>query len=610
MQVVVALWAAALLIACPAFGQREIVAQQTQGQKAPPKPTTAPPESRTVDLFTGQPNYSKGNSWFPNIIKPYESMRVPTPNLANSPRIDQLIANGKLMLSLQDAISLALENNLNIAVQRYTPLEAQTGILAANGPFDPVLSFSGSVSTSSQLFNNSFLGGGVFTAKSHQTTADVSYTELFHTGTSISVGWTNTRTSSNQANIFNPSVNSGIQARINQPLLNGFGIFQNTFLILEAKNTEKAAEANFKSSVIFDVTNTATHYWALVFARKFVAVEEAAIASDQKNYDDEQKELQIGTKAHLDVVQAEYQLAFDRQNLVNAQTSQLRSEITLLNDITKNPMAPSLTGVEVVPTTEITEPPPIENIPLEDAVQEAWKNSPALQAQELQLENAGISVKATKNQLLPTLDLSGAYSGGGLSGVSTAGGVVVDNGLGTSLSQIFHNDSPTYSASLTFSMPIRNRTAQANHASAMLVQRSQEVSYQEAKNTIFMNVREAIISLQQDRAALTAGEKNVALAQESYDDEVKKLQLGTSNSLFVSQKQQLLVAAQATELQARVALADDEWNFNDVMSRTLDVNHIVIAGAQPATGAQGVQIRNAGAGASTPSQPGGAASGR
>lgn len=609
-QFAVALWAAASLAVWPAFGQQQLVAREAQGQKAPPKPAEASPASRTVNLFAGQPDYSKGNSWFPNLIKPYESMKVAQPSLTNSPRLDQLIANGKLMLSLQDAISLALENNMGIEVARYTPLIGQTGILAANAPFDPSLQVSGTVSTSSQLFPNTFAGAGVNTVKSHQTTADVTYTELFHTGTNLSVSWTNTRNSSNQAaNLFNPYVSSGIRATISQPLLNGFGIFQNTYLILEAKNTAKVDQANFKATVITDVTTTAIDYWSLVFARQFVDVENAAIASDQKNYDDLQKELQIGTAAHLDVVQAESQLASDKQGLVTAQTNQLRSEITLLNDITKNPLASSLTGIEVVPTTEISEPPPVENIPLQDAVQEAWKNSPALQAQELQLENAGYSVRATKNQLLPSLNLSGSYSGSGLEGVSTVGGVTTNNGLTNALSDIFHNDSPTYSASLTFTLPIRNRLAQANHASALLNQRSQEAFYQESKNTIFMNVREAIISLTQDRASVAAGAQAVAFAQESYNDEEKKLQLGTSTSFNVALKQQQLIAAQANELSARVTLAEDEWRFNQAMSRTLDVNHIIIAGANGSASATGLQVSNPGT-RPIPALPAGAASAR
>lgn len=597
VQFAVALWAAASLIVAPAFGQaQQIVAQQTQEQQAPPKPTTAPPAPQTMNLFTGQPNYTKGNSWFPNIIKPYESMSVPAANLANSPKVSDLISNGKLMLSLQDAISLAIENNLNIAVARYTPLEGQTGILGANGVFDPVLGLTGDVSTSSTLYNNTFAGQGVFTAKGHATAADVTYSELFHTGTTLSVAWDNTRQSSNQTNIFNPSVQSYLSATISQPLLRNFGIFANTYQIIEAKNMSKVDQDGFEQQVIVSVTTTALDYWALVGDLENVKVQQAAVASNQEFYDDTNKEFQIGTAAEAAVVQAQSSLANAKQAMVQAQTAQLQQEVVLLNDITKDPLAGPLAGIEIVPTTPLSEPPEVENIPIQQAVEEAWKNSPALAEDELLLENAGILAKATKNQLLPSLTLSGTYSGSGLAGNTATGGVVIDNGLGTALSDIFQNDSPTYSASLTFSMPIRNRAAQASHANALLTQRAQQTGYQQAKNTIFVNVNSAMVALKQDRASLAAAEEAVKYQQITYDNTKKTYELGTGTALEVVQQEQALAQYQGLELSAKVNLAAAEWTFNQAMSRTLAVNHIIIAGAaSPSrTNGPGQPTQNAG----------------
>lgn len=600
VQFAVALWAAASLIVAPAFGQaQQVLAQETQQeQQAPPKPTTAPPASQTVNLFTGQPNYAKGNSWFPNIIKPYEAVNVPAANLTNSPKVSDLISNGKLMLSLQDAISLTLENNLDIAVQRYTPLLGSANILGANGKFDPSLGITGSVSSSSSQFNNVFQGSGALTAKSHATAVDFSYNQLFHTGTQITVGWTTNRQSSNLAtSLFNPSVDTFITASITQPLLNGFGVLPNTYQIIQAKNMEEYDRDGFEASVIADVTRTADDYWSLVGALENVKVQQAAVAANQELYENTNKEYEIGTKAQADVVQAQSSLANAKQGMVQAQTAQLQQGTILLNDITKDPLAGPLAGIEIVPTTPLSEPPEVENIPIQQAVEEAWRNSPGLRQAGLLLQNDQVAEKAARNGLLPRLNIGASYSGSSLRGVEVVNGVIVSNtGLGNALNDVFQNQSPVYEGSLTLSLPIRNRQAQAAEASARLTQQAQGTIYQEDKNAIFVSVNSAMVTLKQDRASLAAAKEAVKYQQITYDNTKKEFELGTAFAYQVVLQEQQLASYEGLELTAEVNLAAAEWNFNSAMSRTLAVNHIVIAGAaSPSrTNGQGQRTQNAG----------------
>ena len=169
--------------------------------------------------------------------------------------------------------------------------------------------------------------------------------------------------------------------------------------------------------MITDVTNTSNAYWALVYGRAFVDVEKAAVAVDQQLYEDNQKQLAIGTMAPLDVVTAESQLASDQQALVQAQGAELQDETQLLNDITKNPGDPVLQNVEVVPTTPISTADSVGNPAIEDAVQSAWQARPELQEIALQLKNDNIEAKVTTNALLPTLNLVGQYSTTGLGGI-------------------------------------------------------------------------------------------------------------------------------------------------------------------------------------------------
>jgi outer membrane protein len=400
--------------------------------------------------------------------------------------------------------------------------------------------------------------------------------------------------------------------QITQPLLNGFGRIANTRYIIEAKNTVKVGEAQFTQQVISTVTQVSNDYWELVFAGENVKVEEMSVGTDEQLYENNKKQLEIGTMAPLDVVTAESQLASDQQQLVQAQTTQLQDETALLNDITKDPLAASLAGVEVVPTTPISTPD-IENISIEDAVAEAWQKRPELQQYELNLKNAGIEVKATKNALLPSLNLFGEYQAAGLGGNSfkTEGHqtglapilsepvvdptdtligflaaptgfttVPVPGGLTDDWNTMINAKYPTIVGGITLSLPIRNRAAQGLNAVAMLTERQQEAQYRQEQNTIFLNVRNSLIALEQDRAAVAAAEKAQDLARQSYDAEVKKFQLGSSTSFNVVLKQQQLTSAEGIELRDRTNLIEAQVNFNQAMGRTLDVNNISVADAR------------------------------
>ncbi|MGA2719912.1 MAG: TolC family protein, partial [Candidatus Acidiferrales bacterium] len=548
----------------------------------------------------------------------------------------------KLMLSLEDAISLGLENNMDIAVQRFTPWLDETALLRAksgvNGRlvFDPVLTGTGYISQSSVPVNNPFLAGVTSASStssntssvapnliSHNGVANFNYTQGFATGTQLQVSFDNTRSSINfPGDLFNPYVQSSLTVQVTQPLLNGFGRLANTRYILEARNTVKVGESQFAQQVINSVTQVANDYWELVYARDNVKVEQATVLVDQTLYENNKKQLAIGTMAPLDVITAESQLASDQQALVQAQTTQLQDETTLLVAITKDPLAMSLSGVEIVPTTPIPTPDVVETIPLQTAVQEAWQKRPELQQAALNLKNAGIEVKATSNALLPSVNVFGLYEQIGLAGSSTsttstatgfaavptepvlfANGTqatignpalpvfvgaqtfstattTARGGLGDAWSSMIHNNYPTYEAGINLTLPIRNRAAQADNAQASLAQRQQEVQYRQEQNTIVLNVRQALIALVQGRAAVTAAIEAEKFARQTLDDEQKKYQLGASTSYNVVLRTRDLTAAEGTLLRDRINLVEAEVNFNQAMGRTLDVNQITIADAR------------------------------
>jgi outer membrane protein len=629
----------------PAFGQ-----ETQQNPQAPPAKQAA--ATVPISLGTARYDFSRAPRAFPNLINPYRPIRIEEPGLTNSPRIDQLVHDGKLELSLQDTVELALENNVDIAVQRYYPWIAGVGLLKASAgssgygtpgaaisassanlsPFafsitsyDPLLTSSVSFDDRKTPINNPFISGtgtgaSVAAIVSHTAQYNNQYSQFFPTGTSLNITYNNTRASNSAAaNFFNPDVQTSLFASFSQSLLSGFGIAVNHRNILIAKNNRKIADLAFAQQAITTTTNTITAYWELVYARANVDVERQAVAVSEKLYNDNKKQLEIGTMAPLDVTRAEAQLATDRQNFIVAQTVQLQDEQTLKNAITKNPLDPRIVNIEIIPTDKPSPPEQIEAPSFEEALREAFAKRPDLQEQEYNLKNAAIDVRATRNALLPTATLSGQYGTQGLSGNSPirtattiAGAPIVGTngqpvtvldssgnpvtifepvtsltttgtshgGFTNSNSQVFHNQFPDYAIQMSITIPIRNRSLQADNQRAMLVQRQLETQMQQLKNAALLDVRNTYIALQQDRARVEAAAKARDLQQQTFEAEQKKYQLGASTVYQVILTQRDFVAAQGTELRALADLVEAKANYERALGRTLEVNRVTIADAR------------------------------
>src|SRR5436189_564590 len=616
----------------PAFAQD--APQNPQAAQAKPATAIVP-----VSLGTAKYNYTRAPKPFPNLFAPYSPIKIPAPVLTNSPRIDQLIHEGKIELSMQEAVELALENSLDIVVQRYNPWFADTGILKANaGGFggttpgavfggssanNPLLNFDPVVTTVLTLddrkspINNPLTSGtgtgisSLAALATHTSIFNVQYAQGFATGTTFFTAWDNTRNSASlSANLFNPSVQTTIFAGFQQQLLNGFGRSVGTRNIRIAKNNRKIADWAFTQQAITTVTNTIAAYWELVFARENVKVQQQAVTVAEKLYNDNRKQLEIGTMAPLDVTRAESELATNRQNLIVAQTLQLQDQQALKNAISKNPLAPNFVNVEVIPTDLPSRPEAIEAPSFEEAVKEAFAKRPELQEEALNLLNSGIDVKATRNALLPTAILTAQYSSVGLAGnqakfttATVAGAPVVDAngnpvpgdflpatrftpngvaqaGFSDAFSSAFHNNFPDYQISLNVQIPIRNRSAQADNQRAILTQRWLEAQLQQMKNAALLDVRNTYIALTQDRAQVDAASKAPGLQQHTLGAEQKKYQLGASTVYLVIQTQRDLINAQGTELRALANLAEAKADYERAVGRTLEVNRVTIADAK------------------------------
>jgi outer membrane protein TolC len=593
-----------------------------------------------ISLGVAKHDYTHPRSPFPRVWLPYTQHTIAPGALANSPRLEQLIHEGKLQLSLQDAIALALENSMDIVVQRYNPWIADVSLLktraggysygtpgsiavgsTANLPslgYDPILTETIGFADVTVPINNPFLSGtagtgasnGVTAAglTSHSATYNTQYQQWFDLGTYFSVAWDNNRASSNAANFFNPYVSSSLVVTLSQPLLAGAGRFVNRRNILIAENNRKIADLAFAQQAITTTTNTITAYWELAYARENVKVQQQAVTVAEKLYNDNKKQLEIGTMAPLDVTRAESELSTDRTNLIVAQTTQLQDELILKNYISKDPMASNLINVEVIPTDKPESPEAIEAASFEEAVKEAFQKRPDVREQAFNLENANIDVRATKNALLPNASLGLQYTSAGLAGNSSitgtpttiAGSQIVDangvpiagffepftqvpvtgtryDGLGTAQSQIFHNKFPIYAGQLTLTLPLRNRSTTADNIHSQLVERQFEAQVQQIKNNAVLDVRNTTIALEQGRAQVASARKARELQQQTFDAEQKKYQLGATTVYNVILTQRDLITAQGTELRALANLAEAKANYERALGRTLEVNNVTIA---------------------------------
>jgi outer membrane protein TolC len=618
----------------PAQEQVETAAQGPAQTAAPAQPQGA---GRYQVKLLDQ-NYTKGQPAIPNIFRPYTPIRLPQQAETNAPTLDQMIRDNKLQLSVEDAVALALQNNLDITLQRYVTYGFDAAVLGAkSGPgnvnpfgpflsFDPILTSTWSWARTSIPVNNGFLSGtgssASFTALTNQTTVgDFGYSQAFPTGTNFLVSLNSNRQSStSSANFFNPSVSSALAVQFSQPLLNGFGFTPNLRGLRVARINLKIADFAFQQQVIITVTAVKNQYYELVFAQEDVVVKQKSVELAGKLYNDNKKQVEIGTLAPIEVTRAESQLATTRADLITSQTLALQDEQLLKQLILRNVMDPKVAEISITPTDTPSSNIVVPMLKLQDAVAEATAKRPDVQQAFLDLDAKKIISRASRNALLPSLNLNAQYGAQGLGGnqtplvagapliaganpiVTAAGapaligpggtqvftssptftrGTVIPGGLGDALSNVFQSNFPNYSVSLNLTFPIRNRSAQAANITAMLAQQQSEANVQKVRNAVAVDVHNAQIALEQDKFAVEATNRARILAEQTLDAEQKKFQLGASTIFLVIQAQRDLATARSNEVRSTVNFVEAKVNFDRALGRTLEENRIDIAGAKP-----------------------------
>ncbi|MBS1850974.1 MAG: TolC family protein [Acidobacteria bacterium] len=594
-------------------------------------------------------DYSKPNSHFPNPLAPYMARQVATPNLANTARIENLLRDGKIYLSMDDAIALALENNLDIAIARYNLNIADTDVLRAkagssilgvntgvvqntpgggigglggqvgsgtggtsagsggagtgtgglvvstlgSGPnitsFDPVLSSTLQFDHSNSKASSAFIGVPVLSQNTQ--TFDFAYQQGFQTGTNLSVGFNNTRATTNSPfTSLSPELSSGFKATISQHLLQGFGFAPNRRFIRIAKNNREISDVAFRLQIITTVNQIQSMYWDLVYAYEFVRVQQESLAFAQKTLDDTKKQVEIGTLAPIEVVRAQSTVATDQQSLTVAQTNLQLQQLLMKNALTRSLQDPKLADAEVIPTSTAKLPEQEPVTPTQELVNDALAHRPELAIARINMTNNEISNKAVRSSLLPTLDAFAYYGGTGLGGTQNPASTCAANpsnpfctndsiptvGYGSTLNQLIDSSAPDKGVGLTLNIPLRNRSAQATQIRSQLEYRQAQIRLQQIENQVRIEVRNAQFAVLQNRASVQSAQAAVDLARQSLDAEQKKYALGASTSTLVLQNQSTLAMAESTLVSAMAAYLKSRLELDRSAGQSLERAGIIM----------------------------------
>jgi outer membrane protein len=445
---------------------------RAQEVPAAPAPQTTPSPAQPQALHLQ--DYSKPRPAFPHLLQPYQPQEVAQPNFGNSPRIDSLLHDGKIYLSIDDAVALALENNLDIDIARYNLNIADTDFLRAKsgasilgvnagivqntpgggvgglggtvgsgtggttvapsgvgtgtnglvsstlGIGSPITSFDPIVTSTLQLDKDDIESTSVNSVpilSQNTYTADFAYTQGFQWGTTLAAGFNNSHfASNNPVSLLTPGISSNFQVRVTQNLLQGFSSLPNTRFIRIAKNNREISDVAFRLQIITTVDQVEDMYWDLVYAYENVRVQQEALTYAQKALDDSRKQAQVGTVPPIQVVSAQSTVSTNEQNLILAQNNLELEKLLVKNALSRSMEDPVLAEADVIPTSTMQIPQEEAVVPTQELINQALGHRAELAESRIDLNSRDLSSKAVRNAMLPTLDAFAYYSGSGIGG--------------------------------------------------------------------------------------------------------------------------------------------------------------------------------------------------
>jgi outer membrane protein TolC len=643
-----------LVTATVAFAQQTTPAaadsQTTSPVPQAPAPTasstSAPPSLAQQIQQAQQPSFAPQEPFHVSLphshnpFSPYRPSDAPPLDLTNSPRLQSLIRDGKLYISLSDTIALAIENNLDLASFRYNFPIAETdyartkagasangvntgivqsstqggfsggssgGASASSGSaaagaggivtstlgsgtaiasFDPYVTFQGYVDhTVSQETNPFTVGVPIF--KENTIEGVASYTQNFPMGTGLNIYYEGQRFANNSPyEAINPTLYSNLQVELKQHLLAGFGRSTNERYIRIAKKNLQITDLAFRDQVIATITQVENIYWDLVNAYEDEQVKQRSLDFAQQTLHDDQEQLNLKAIPALQVLKDQSDVATSEGDLTVSRANLRLNELLLKNAITKSD-DPLIDEMPVIPLDRTGPPDPNASMPIDDLIAEAEKNRPDVIQDELAMQKLKMSLQSINSELLPTLDAYGLYVGAGSAGpinpnCSLGTECVTDlpKGFSGMFANTFNYSSPEYQVGMTLQIPLRNRVAKADQFRASLEYRRSQISFEEQKKSIRFDVRNAQFALQQAQARVDALQKARDLAQRTFDITEQEQKLGAKSTYDVLVAQHALAIAESNLAAAKTAYEKARVDIDRATGETLERMGVSIADAK------------------------------
>ena len=510
--------------------------------------------------------------------------RVRSNKLPPPQHLADFIQDGKLTLSLRDAILLTLENSSNVQIEE-TQIEFQKfNLLSQFQPFDPVVQSSLNINRYYSPSYSQLQGVGISgntTVKSLNQIGQVSYSQTFSPGTNILASMSSNKFSTNSSyNYFNPYFSSTLSFTFTQPLLRGAGRFANTAQIEIARRSLEQSRSSFEAEVNDAILNVVSQYWNVVQARGALDVQQKSLKLAEASYDRDKRSLELGALPPLDIYRSQSEVAARKVGAIQAAYAAtvadeaLRLTIGADRDAQANALELNLTE-KPQPDGEL------ENVDEQSALAQALTQRPELNMVQNALANDETSIRLAHNQLEPNLQLQGFYQSSGLGGNEynlQSGQLIAPGGFGSSMSQLFGFGYPGYGGTLSLTLPVRNRAGQAALGSALVSRAHDLNSSGQIREQITLEVRNAVHQLNEARLALAAGTASFDLAQKTLASEQRKFELGAETNFFVLDAQTRVAQAELillqTQVNYRIALAAVGHSTGDL----LGPYHVQIAG--------------------------------
>jgi len=487
------------------------------------------------------------------------------------------VVDGKLRLSLRDAVVVTLENNSQVRVQGTQVEASKFSLLGAHSAFDPAVTSSYNLSSSIASPFSQFQGTGGLNINIKDTTRSlqVAYSQTFETGTNVQAGLSTTRYSSNYFSfLYNPYIASSLNFQFTQPLLRNGWLFANQAPLVIARRDVQQSRANFAADVNNSILQAVTQYWAVVQARGNLGVARSSMEAAEATYKRDKRALELGALPPLDIYRSESQVASRRVQVIQSEYAlkQAEDELRLTLGADQDPYLQVL-DLEL---TEKAEPEgELLSIDTAAALQRALTKRPEFDAAHAALANDETRIRLAHNHLLPELDLQGNYASNGVGGTSlNSANQLVST---SSLSQLFGFGYPTYTAQLSLNLPLRNRAAKAELGTALVSRRSDLYNQRRLQEQITLDVSNAVHQLEQAKLSIVAGKEALDLAKKTMAAEQRKYELGSGTIFLVLEAQTEVATAEQSLLQAEVGYQLALAAVDHATGELLDPYHVQIA---------------------------------